>query len=168
MNRLLRWIEIPIHLFLWLGLLAGLLMMLHVTADVTGRFAFSRPIEGTTETVAAYYMVAIAYLPWAWIARHDRHIVAGIFTRIGSRRFDFWVEIGVKILTTLYVSVFVYRTFLAALDRTRSGEVWLAGTKYLPVWPCRWMLPVSGALMVLYLVLRVASDIAAGPPREAP
>ena len=112
MKRLLRWIEIPIHLFLWLGLLAGLLMMLHVTADVTGRYGFSRPIEGTTETVAAYYMVAIAYLPWAYLARHDRHIVAGIFTRIGSPRFDFWVEIGVKLLTTAYVSVFVYRTFL--------------------------------------------------------
>jgi TRAP-type C4-dicarboxylate transport system permease small subunit len=158
MQRLLRWIAIPIHLFLWLGLLAGVLMMLHVTADVTGRFAFSRPIEGTTETVAAYYMVAIAYLPWAWIARHDRHIVAGIFTQIGSPRFDFWLQIAVKTLTTVYVSVFVYRT--------QSGEVWLAGTKYLPVWPCRWMLPLAGGLMVLYLLLRIASDIAAGPPRE--
>ena len=168
MNRLLRWIEIPIHLFLWLGLLAGLMMMLHVTADVTGRFAFNHPIEGTTETVAAYYMVAVAYLPWAFLARHDRHIVAGIFSQIGSPRFDFWLEIAVKLLTTLYVSVFVYRTFLAALDRTRAGEVWLAGTKYLPVWPCRWLLPIAGGLMVFYLVLRIASDIAAGAPREKP
>ena len=166
MQRLLGWIANPIHLFLWLGLLAGVLMMLHVTADVTGRFAFSRPIEGTTETVAAYYMVAIAYLPWAWIARHDRHIVAGIFTQIGSPRFDVWLQLAVTTLTTVYVSVFVYRTFVTALDRTQSGEVWLAGTKYLPVWPCRWMLPLAGGLMVLYLLLRIASDIAAGPPRE--
>ena len=25
--------------------------------------------------------------------------------------------------------------------QTRAGEVWLAGTKYLPVWPSRWVLP---------------------------
>jgi hypothetical protein len=31
---------------------------------------------------------------------------------------------------------------------------------YLPVWPSRWVLPVSAAFMVLYLVLRVISDVA--------
>jgi TRAP-type C4-dicarboxylate transport system permease small subunit len=168
MDRLLRWIEFPIHVLLWLGLLAGFLMMAHVTVDVTGRYVFNRPLEGTTEIVAAYYMVAVAYLPWAWVARHDRHIVAGMFTRIGSPRFDFWLDVAVKSLTAAYVSVFAYRTVLAALDRTRTGEVWLAGTMYLPVWPCRWILPIAGGLMVVYLILRVASDVARGAPREAP
>ena len=58
---------------------AGVLMMLHVTVDVTGRYLFNRPLEGTTEIVAAYYMVVIAYAPWAWIAARDNHIVAGMF-----------------------------------------------------------------------------------------
>ncbi len=31
---------------------------------------------------------------------------------------------------------------------------------YIPVWPSRWVLPVSGGLMLLYLVLRVIRDIA--------
>jgi hypothetical protein len=31
---------------------------------------------------------------------------------------------------------------------------------YIPVWPSRWILPVSGAFMVVYLVLRVISDAA--------
>ena len=26
---------------------------------------------------------------------------------------------------------------------TAQGEVWLAGTKYLPVWPTRWLLPAG-------------------------
>ena len=58
------------------------------------------------------------------------------------------------------MSVFTYQTFLAALQRTRAGEVWLAGTMYLPVWPTRWMLPLAGAVMAIYLVLRVIADIA--------
>ena len=160
MNRLLRWLDKPIDLLLWLSLAAGLLMMLHVSADVAGRYLFNRPIESTTEVVAAYYMVLAAYLPWAWLARHDRHIVAGFFQRIGSPRFDFWLEIAVKALTIVYLSAFVYQTFQQALRQTRAGEVWLAGTKYLPVWPSRWVLPCAGTLMLVYLVLRIASDIA--------
>ncbi len=167
MDRLLRWLQKPIDVLLWLALLAGVLMMTHVTIDVASRYLFNRPLEGTTEIVAAYYMVVVAYLPWAWIARHDRHIVAGVFQRIGTPRFDFWLEIAVKVFTIVYVSVFTYQTLLAAVQRTRAGEVWLAGTMYLPVWPSRWMLPIAGALMVIYLVLRVLSDIADRARRRA-
>jgi TRAP-type C4-dicarboxylate transport system permease small subunit len=159
-DRLLGWLQKPIDALLWLGLLAGFLMMMHVTVDVIGRYAFNRPLEGTTEIVAAYYMVVVAYLPWAWLASRDGHIVAGMFQHIGSPRFDFWLEIAVKVFTAAFLSVFAYQTFWTALRQTRTGEVWLAGTMYIPVWPSRWVLPVSAAFMVLYLVLRVIRDVA--------
>jgi hypothetical protein len=60
------------------------------------------------------------------------------------------------------VAIFTYQTFLAALQRTSAGEVWLAGTKYLPVWPTRWLLPLAGSLMIAHLVLRVLADLARG------
>jgi TRAP-type C4-dicarboxylate transport system permease small subunit len=159
MQRLLIWLQKPIDLLLWLALAAGFLMMVHVTVDVTGRYLFNHPREGTTEIVAGYYMVLVAYCPWAWISTRDNHIVAGMFQHIGTPRFDFWLEIAVKIVTAICVSVFTYQTFWAALRQTRAGEVWLAGTMYLPIWPSRWALPVSGAFMVVYLVLRVISDV---------
>lgn len=157
--RLLGWMQKPIDGLFWLGLVAGFLMMVHVTADVIGRYVFNHPIEGTTEIVAVYYMVVIAYLPWAWISSRDNHIVAGMFQHIGSERFDFWLEILVKIFTTICVAVFTYQTYLAAVRQSRAGEVWLAGTMYLPAWPSRWVLPVAGAFMVVYLVLRVIADV---------
>lgn len=167
MTRLLNWLDKPINLMMWASLAAGVLMMLHVTVDVTGRYVFNRPLEGTTEIVAAWYMVVIAYAPWAWIAARDNHIVAGMFQDIGTPRFDFWIEIVVKIFTAFYVAVFTYQTWLQALRQTRAGEVWLAGTMYIPVWPSRWVLPVSGVLMLLYLLLRVIRDLARGAPEPA-
>lgn len=159
MERLLKWLEIPIHLSLWLGLFAAFLMMAHVTADVAGRTVLNRPIEGTTELVAAYYMVAVAYLPWAWIARNDGHIKVELFASFAPPRLLWWLELGVKSLTALYVALFTWRTSVRAMQQTELGEVWLAGTAYLPVWPSRWVLPVAGLLMCLYLVLRVVSDL---------
>ena len=47
------------------------------------------PLQGATEIVSGWYMVAICYLPWAWIERRDNHIVAGIFENIGRELFSF-------------------------------------------------------------------------------
>lgn len=165
MQRLLRWLEIPIQLFLWIALFAGFLMMIHVTVDVTGRAFFGHPLDGTTEIVSAYYMVIVAYLPWAFLARNDAHIAADIFTRSFPPGFAFWLEIAVKILTIVYVAVFVHQTASQAVGQTKIREVWQAGSIFISVWPSRWLPPVAGSLMVIYLILRVISDIARGAPR---
>jgi TRAP-type C4-dicarboxylate transport system permease small subunit len=161
-ERLLRWLEIPIQLLLWVAIVAGVLMMLHVSADVSARAALNSPLFGTTEVVSGWYMVAICYLPWAWLARNDNHLVAGVFERIGTRWFGYWVEVAVKVLLLVYVSVFTWHTTLRALQQTAVGEVWQAGGDFIPVWPSRWMLPVGAGLMAVYLVLRILRDVGRG------
>ena len=136
-DRLLRWLEWPIQLLLWIALLAGFLMMLHVSADVTGRSFFGRPLEGTTEIVSAYYMVIVAYLPWAYLARNDTHISVDILTQLMPVKVAFWLDIAVKILVVVYLSLFIYQTGSQAIGQTRIHEVWQAGTIFIPVWPSR-------------------------------
>ncbi len=97
--RLLRWLEWPIQIFLWIALLAGFLMMLHVSADVTGRFFFARPLDGTTEIVAAYYMVIVAYLPWAYLAQERQsHPRRHLHAADAAHGRAIWLDIVVKIL----------------------------------------------------------------------
>jgi hypothetical protein len=38
------------------------------------------------------------------------------------------------------------------------------------VWPSRWLLPFSGAMMILYLILRIWRDVLRGPyaPKDEP
>jgi TRAP-type C4-dicarboxylate transport system permease small subunit len=171
-DRLMKWLEIPINLLLWIALIAGFLMMMHVSADVTGRTVFNRPLHGTTEIVSAWYMVAVCYLPWAWLTQNNNHIVAGVFERIGTAWFGYWVEVLVKILMLVYVSVFMWQTSVRAVQQTYAGpagEVWEAAGGFIPVWPSRWMLPIAAGLMGIYLVLRIIRDIGRGyqPARDA-
>jgi TRAP-type C4-dicarboxylate transport system permease small subunit len=161
MQRLLKLINYPIDLTFWVGIVAGVLMMLHVSADVAARTLLNSPIEGTTETAAAYYMVAVAYLPWAWLARGEAHIRVEMFTSFAPPRFVEWLDIVVKVAMVVFLSFFIWRTTLRALDQMSAGEVWQAGTSYIAIWPSRWVLPVAGGLMALYLVLRIAADISA-------
>jgi TRAP-type C4-dicarboxylate transport system permease small subunit len=104
----------------------------------------------------------VCYLPWAYIAHHNNHIVAGVFEHIGSHRFAFWLEIAVKIFTALYCAVFTWQTWIRAVQQTWAGpvgEVWEAAGGFIPVWPSRWMLPLAAGLMTLYLLLRAMRDI---------
>ena len=160
MNRLLELLDAPAKLLVWLAVLAGSMMMLHVTADVVARSLFNRPIDGTNEVVSAYYMVAAAFLPWAWIARSNGHISVELFTRKAPPRFNEWLDILVKILTMLYVGVFTWQAGSRAIQQIQAGEVWQIPGGFLPIWPSRCLLPLAGGLMVLYLLVRVTSDIA--------
>jgi len=168
MDRLLKWLEWPIQLFLWIALIAGFLMMLHVSADVGGRYFLGKPIEGTTEVVSAYYMVIVAYLPWAYLAKNDTHISVDIFTRLMPRAVAHWLDIAVKAVVVLYLYVFIYQTGSQAVNQTRIHEVWQAGTSFIPVWPSRWLPPVAAALMLIYLVVKILDTILKGPRAEPP
>jgi TRAP-type C4-dicarboxylate transport system permease small subunit len=159
LDRALKWLEPPANLLMWIAVVATVLMMLHVSIDVIGRSVFNAPLDGTTEIVAAYYMVVIALAPWGWLARNDGHIVAEIFQRLGSERVSFWIEIGAKIVTVAFLSLFCWQTYVKALNTTAQSEAWQAGVHYIPVWPSRWVLPLSGGIMLIYLVLRIFSDI---------
>ncbi len=104
-------------------------------------------------------MIAVAYLPWTMIARNDDHIMVDLFTRALPPRVRAWLDIVVKIALVVYVAVFAWQTWLTALRQMANRESLQVGGSYLIVWPSRYMLPATGLLMVVYLVVRVMRDI---------
>lgn len=161
MDRPLKWLEVPMNLVLYLALLAGAAMMLHIVADVIGRTFFSNPLAGTNEIVTYYYMVTAAYLPWMWITRNDSHIKVDLFVRMLPARPAFWLDIVVKLITIFYLGLFAWQSYLQAVRQTGRGEVQEAGGFFMPVWPTRWLLPIAGGLAALYLVFWVIHALGA-------
>jgi TRAP-type C4-dicarboxylate transport system permease small subunit len=159
MDRAMRWLEGPMTLVMWLAILAGLLMMVHVSVDVIGRTVFNNPFEGTSEIVTYYYMVTAAYLPWMWLAKTDGHIKVDLFVRMLPSAVAFWLDVVVKLGLVAYLGLFTWQTWLQAIRQTERSEVQQAGTLYLPVWPTRWLLPLAGGLMALWVVLAVAQAV---------
>jgi TRAP-type C4-dicarboxylate transport system permease small subunit len=159
MDRLLKWIEVPMNLFMWVAMAAGALMMLHVVTDVLARWLLNAPLEGTAETVTYYYMVTVAYLPWMWLARNDGHIKVDFAVRVLPDRVNFWLDLAVKTALALYISLFAWQSWLYALRQTARNEVQQAGSFYLPVWPTRWLLPLAGGMMAAWLLLHVFDRI---------
>ena len=138
----------------WLAVASGIaiiLMMLHIVADVLMSKLFNDPVDGTSEIVAAYYMVSVVFLPLAYVAITEGHLVVELFT---SRLKGGWVRLleGLTGLVTLaYLLFFIVFTAMEAFQRTREGEAWETSVDLVAVWPSRWALPIGLGVMALYV-----------------
>jgi len=152
-------IQIPSSVFAYVGGFALVLMMLHVVADVTGREVFGIPLDGTLEIVSFYNMVAVTFLPLAYVAHNEGHISVELFTRNMRRRRLAALEAVVGILCLAFVVIMVRETWIAAMNSYDSGEMWETSDDLITIWPSRFVLPIGVALMGVYMVYRIADDI---------
>lgn len=127
-------------------------MMVHICADVAGKYLFNAPIDGTLETVSLYYMVAVVFFPLAYATQNGGQIMVELFTRKLSERARRYLDGGVAIFGFLYMSLFAWETGIEAVHRTQSGEIRETAQSLIIVWPSRWILPLSFALMAAYLL----------------
>lgn len=141
------------------SLLAGFLMMAHVSVDVIARTLFRHPLPGTGEITASYYMIMVAFLPWAYVTINDSHITADLFTQKLPKHIQHVLILVIDLLTSGYLSLFIWQSVLSAKKRTLSGEVWEIPGGYLPVWPVRWVLTAAGISMIAVLVLRFVARL---------
>lgn len=136
------------RLLMWVGCLAVILMAVHVTWDVVQRTFFGRGMLGTTEIVSFYYMVAVVCFPLAWVERRDEHINVEVLYQAmppGGQRI---MSLFATLCTTGFFAVFAYRSWQDALIALSTGET-MMGYAEIAIWPARFILPVSFALVVL-------------------
>lgn len=142
-----------------IGGVALVLMMVHVTVDVGGRLLFNRPLFGTTEIVSAYYMVAVVFLPLAYVTRREGHILVEVFTRHLPRRTLARLEAAIGVVTTSVLCWMIWECVVAASRSTAIREKWEAGQDLLVVWPTRWLLPIGLAALALHQIMRLIADL---------
>jgi TRAP-type C4-dicarboxylate transport system permease small subunit len=133
-------------------------MMLHVSADVFARTFYNHPLIGTTEIVSAYYMVALAFLPIAWISRQRGHIIVELFTAHLPHRKLKMLDAFAGCVTLVYVSLFVWKLLETAVEKTHIREAWEAATGFVEVWPSRWIVPAGFGFMAVYVLIQTVGD----------
>lgn len=159
MNKLNAFIDKPINALMWVACFFGFLMMMHITLDVAGRVLFNSPITGTIEISSFYYMVAVSYLPLAYVSRNEGQIIVELFTRNLSKPRLLKLDAIVQVITIVYLAVFTWQTAVMALEQTHEGEIWEMSDTFLDIWPGRWLLPISFLMMMIYLIARVVTDL---------
>jgi TRAP-type C4-dicarboxylate transport system permease small subunit len=151
--------------FVVAGGLALVLMMLHVTADVAGKYLLSAPIPGTAEVVASYYMIATVFLPLAYIEIHRRPIVVDLFYDMLPRFLHPALDLLGTLASAAFYAFLAWQSTLIAWNAWEIGEM-VEGAWRVVVWPSRFLLPLGLVLACLVLLVRAVADIVDPPPRD--
>lgn len=138
----------PTRLLAVLGGLAAICMMLHITVDVALRLFFNMPLQGTMEISSYYYMVAIVFLPLAYIDWLREAITADLFFGM----FPDWLKIAAVFVTLCGMVAayggFAILSFQDALAFMARHEVAM-GTGAVPIWAARFILVAGLAAATL-------------------
>jgi TRAP-type C4-dicarboxylate transport system permease small subunit len=149
------------HLLLAVGAIVIALMAVHVMADVSSRYLFNAPLPGTIEVVSLYYMVAVIYLPLAYVQSRRQHIVVVQFTDWLPERARRFIDAMVGLLGTAVLFLLTWRGTMEAIRATEVGQQSIAGTYAITSWPPRWFVPFGLAVMALYTITQSVRDLVA-------
>lgn len=168
MESIQKQIERPANWLIAAACVITVVMMLHIVADVFAKYLFNSPIEGTIETVAGYYMVAVVFLPFAYVTYTEGQIIVELFTRGLSKNSQRYLDGLIGIATLVYMTIFTWNTVAEAIYQTSQLEIWETGTTMIPIWPSRWVIPIGCGAMVLFVVFHLVRDLRGNNDRSAP
>jgi TRAP-type C4-dicarboxylate transport system permease small subunit len=145
---------------MWLSMAIGAVMMLHIAADVASRHFLGGSLFGTIEIVSGYYMVAITFLPLAWLVGREGHIIVELFTRHMKERSLLRLETIVFLITIAYVAILAWQSIINAIEQTERQEKWETALGFVAMWPSRWLLAVGFVCLTLQFVAQLLIAIA--------
>lgn len=156
-------------LAMWGGMLVGFLMMVHVVAEIVALKILNTTLFGTIEIVSAYYMVALSYLPLAWIVKHEGHIFVELFTRNMSPRNILRLDTLAVAATIVYVAILAWQTLESALEQTHIREQAESALGFISVWPSRWFVVIGFVCFLVQLIAQLLAYVASlGATETAP
>lgn len=128
-----------------------ILMALHVSLDVALRYVFGKSFAGTLEFVSFYYMVAVVFLPLAYVELQQEHISVDVLAGRLPPSLQLVLYLFASTLGLIYFGMLCYQSYLDALQATLRLETAMANFQFY-LWPSRWALPVGFAAMCLAII----------------
>lgn len=151
-----------------LGALGVIVMTLHITGDVLARLLFGSPLAGTNEIVSRYYMIAVAFLPLAWVEHRKGMISVEMFDEVLPRKVLAISNLIVALFSISALLLIAWASLHEALDAYRKDAFVMAIGTRIPVWPTYFLIPLGCLLAAVLVVLRMTAPTMRAPGVPAP
>jgi TRAP-type C4-dicarboxylate transport system permease small subunit len=122
-------------------------MMLLVTANVTCRYIFNRPILGTLE-ITEFFMVGAVYLALSYTQFLKAHINISLVTSLLPERKALLCDLVTYLIGCAFFSLIVWQGTLMTLDSYEMEEVTF-GTIELLEWPVKMVVPFGSLIVAI-------------------
>lgn len=144
---------------------ALVLMMVQVTLDVAGKYLLHEPIPGNETIVASYYMVAIVFLPLAWVEVRGEAILVELLYNIASKPIRTAMAALGTGATVICYGFLAWYLWTPAMHAYEIGE-FNAGTWDVLTWPSRFLLPIGLALGAIVAALQLTRIVTGREPLD--
>ena len=134
MRRLVTLAGVAAKTLGYVGALAVVAMMLHISLDVFLRNTFRISLDTVPEIVARYYMTALAFLPLAWLEIRRDMISVELLDFTLSARARRLSDALVMVIATVIYGLLAWTNWDKALSETRVGTLVEIATYKMPVW----------------------------------
>lgn len=131
--------------------LAGIgivLMLVLVTADVTGRAVFNVSIPGIDTIVASYLMVGTIFLPLGLLHLLDENIAVDILRDYVPDTMKVVFDIIAHLLGAGFFALLGWLYLHVAIEAIEVRE-YVTGTWDVPIWPARILMPLGLAVATI-------------------
>lgn len=155
LDRALQWAS---KLLVFFAGLSIVLMMLHVCADVLLDNFVGRPIPGTAEIVAYYYMGAAVFLPLPLVEFRNAGINVDLFYSMAGPRVRRAMLMLAYLAQALFFATLAWQSGDDAIQAFLKSE-FVEARVSIPIWPGRFYLPVAFAVGSLVSILLLARTI---------
>lgn len=140
-----------------LGGIAIIALMLHVVVDVALRNLSNSPIPATYEIVTNYYMIALAFIPLAWVEQRGGMVQVEAVDSLMSPGLMRLSNCLVALVSTLIYAALAWYTLKTALGNHATGTFVMAQKITIPTWPAYYFPPLGFALAALVCLPRIIS-----------
>lgn len=146
-----------------IGAVCVVLMMLHVTADVVGRYLFNAPLSGTTVIVANYYMIVVVFLAIGVAEQQKAHISVDIFTDLLPQKPKAILSGLATLMTIGVITILMISGWSEAVKKTKMVATKEQGSQLFEVWQSYWFIPAGAVLMISVAAYRLISLMTGAP-----
>jgi len=159
MRALLRLQDGLLKMLAIIGALAIGALMVHVFGDVVLRNVNNTPIPATYEIVTNYYMIALAFIPLAWVERGGGMVQVEVIDSFMSRSMLYWSDRLVALISCLIYGALAWFTLQSALKSMEVGTFVMAQSVRVPTWPAFFLVPLGFGLAALVTAIRTIVPI---------
>ena len=138
-----------------IGALAIVTLMAHVVTDVVLRNTTNAPIPATYEIVTNYYMIALAFVPLAWVERRGGMVQVEVIEPFLGPQALVWSDRLVALISTVIYGALTWVTWLTAVKNFETGVFVMAQNLAVPTWPAYFLVPLGFGLAALTTFIRM-------------
>lgn len=139
------------------------MMMLHISADVAGRYFFNSPLPATIAVVSNYYMVIATFIPLALTQKRDMHISVEVVMQLFPQGFQRHAYNLARIYSAAIFALLTYTSWIQAETKRNAGSYVMELGAKVPIWPGYYLLPIGLGMITLVLLYQLAIYFSGAP-----